>query len=165
MGNSHWKIQISNVTQSVRSWKSCGHSSMKKFPLHLWQERSFLCNGEDTKFRFGWLNTCPQIRKKGVKWLMRGQNTGILGQTLWKQTEPISLIFNRPEAVKSYNSLGSNLRDEKERGLENSHMCNLKKVTLRSMKTIGGTCAPPPPSALPPVRTALSLAKHQCLNC
>ena len=33
---------------------------------------------------------------------MRGQNTGILGQTLWKQTEPISLIFNRPETVKSY---------------------------------------------------------------
>ena len=33
---------------------------------------------------------------------MSGQNTGILGHTLWKQTEPISLIFNRPETVKSY---------------------------------------------------------------
>ena len=34
-------------------------------PLYLWQERSFLCNGEDKKFRFQWLITCPQTRKKG----------------------------------------------------------------------------------------------------
>ena len=102
MGNSHWKSQISNVTQNVRSWKSCGHSSMKRFLLLLWQERSFLCNGEDTKFRFEWLITCPQTKKKGVKRLLRGRNTSILEQTLWKQTDPISLIFNRPETVKSY---------------------------------------------------------------
>ena len=54
-----WKSQISNVTQNVRSWKSCGHSSMKRFPLHRWRERSFLCNGEDTKFCFQGLITCP----------------------------------------------------------------------------------------------------------
>ena len=102
MGNSHWKSQISNVTRNVRSWKSCGHSSMKRFPIHLWQERSFLCNGEDTKFRFEWLITCPQTKKKGVKRLLRGRNTSILEQTLWKQTDPISLIFNRPETVRSY---------------------------------------------------------------
>ena len=93
---------VSNVTQNVRSWKSCGHSSMKRFPIHLWQERSFLCNGEDTKFRFEWLITCPQTKKKGVKRLLRGRNTSILEQTLWKQTDPISLIFNRPETVRSY---------------------------------------------------------------
>ena len=79
MGNSHWKSQISNLTQYVRSWTFCGHSSMKRFPLHPWQERSFLCNGEDTKFRFELLITCPQTRKKGVKRLVRGQNTSILG--------------------------------------------------------------------------------------
>ena len=38
MGKSHWKSQISNTTQKVHSWKSCGHSSMKRFPLPLWQE-------------------------------------------------------------------------------------------------------------------------------
>ena len=102
MGNSHWKNQISNVAQNVRWWKSCGHSSKKRFPLHLWQARSFLCKEEDTKFRFEWLITCPQTREKGVKRLVRGWNTSVLGQTLWKQTEPISLIFNRPETVKSY---------------------------------------------------------------
>ena len=102
MRNSHWKSQISSVIQNVRSWKSCGHSSMKRFPLHLWQERSFLCNVEDTKFRFEWLITCPHTRKKGVKRLVRDHNTSILGQTLWKQTEQISLIFNRPKTVKLY---------------------------------------------------------------
>ena len=102
MGNNHWKSQISSVTQNLRSRKPCGHSSMKIFPLHLWQERSFQCNGEDTKFRFEWLIPCLQTRKKGVKRLVRGRNTSILGQNLWKQTEPISLIFNRPETVKSY---------------------------------------------------------------
>ena len=30
------------------------------------------------------------------------------------------------------------MQDEKEWGLENSHMCNLKKGTLRSLKIIGG---------------------------
>ena len=64
MGNSYWKSQISNVTLNVRSWKSCGHSSMKIFPLHLWQEISFLCNVEDTKFRFEWLITFPPNQKK-----------------------------------------------------------------------------------------------------
>ena len=101
-GNSHWKSQISNVTQNVRSWKPCGHLSMKRFPLHLWQERLFLCNGEDTKFRFQWLITCPQTRKKGIKRLVKGRNTSILGQILWKQTDPISLIFSRSETVKWY---------------------------------------------------------------
>ena len=38
MGKSHWKSQISNTTQKVHSWKSCGHSSMKRFPFPLWQE-------------------------------------------------------------------------------------------------------------------------------
>ena len=65
IGNSHWKNQILNVIQNVRSGKSCGHSSMKRLPLHLLQERSFLCNGEDTKFRFEWLITCPPNQKKG----------------------------------------------------------------------------------------------------
>ena len=64
VGNSHWKNQISSVTQNVRSWKSCGYSSVKRFPLHLWQERSFLCNGENTNFRFEWLITCPQTGKR-----------------------------------------------------------------------------------------------------
>ena len=59
IGNSHWKSQISNTTQNMRLWKSCGHSWMKRFPLHLWQKISFLCNGEDTKFRFEWSITCP----------------------------------------------------------------------------------------------------------
>ena len=63
---SHWKSQISNTTQNVRLWKSGSHSSMKKLPLHLWQERSFLCNGKDTKFPFEWSITCPQTRKKGL---------------------------------------------------------------------------------------------------
>ena len=79
IGNSHWKSQISNVTQNVCSWKSYGHSSLKRFPLHPWQERSFLCNGEGTKFRFEWLITCPQTAKKAVKQLMGGRNTSILG--------------------------------------------------------------------------------------
>ena len=52
------------------------------------------------KFRFEWLITCPQTRKKGVKRLVRGRNTSILGQILWKQTERISLIFKRPETAK-----------------------------------------------------------------
>ena len=72
IGNSHWKSQISNVTQNVCSWKSYGHSSLKRFPLHPWQERSFLCNGEGTKFCFEWLITCPQTAKKAVKQLMGG---------------------------------------------------------------------------------------------
>ena len=79
-----------------RLWKSCGHSSLKRFPLHLWQERSFLCNGEDTKFCFERLITCYQTRKKGIKRLVEGRNSSILWQTLWKETEQISLIFNRP---------------------------------------------------------------------
>ena len=33
--------------------------------LQLWQERSFLGNGENTKFGFEWLITCLQTRKKG----------------------------------------------------------------------------------------------------
>ena len=84
MGKSHWKNLISNTKQNVRSWKSCGHSSMKSFPLHLWQERFFLCIGEDTKFCFEWLITCAQTRKKWIKWLVRGRNASILGQILWK---------------------------------------------------------------------------------
>ena len=80
MGNNHWKNQISNVTQNVRSWKSCTHSSMKRYPLHLWQERSFLCKGYDTKCRFDWIITCPHSRKKGVKRLVRGRNTSYLLQ-------------------------------------------------------------------------------------
>ena len=64
--------------------------------------RFFLCNGENTKFRFEWLITCPQTRKKEVKRLVRSWNTSILEQTLLKQTEPTSLIFNKPETVKSY---------------------------------------------------------------
>ena len=64
IGNSPWKKQILNVIQNLRSWKSCGHSSMKRFPLHLLQEISFLCNGEGTKFRFEWLITCPPNQKK-----------------------------------------------------------------------------------------------------
>ena len=104
MGNGHWKSQISNVTQNVHSWKCCGHSSRKRFLLPLWQERSLLCNGEDTKFHFEWLITCLQTTKNGVKRLVTGRNTSITGQTPWKQTEPISLIFNRPETMKSYTS-------------------------------------------------------------
>ena len=79
MGNSYWKSQISNVSQNVLSLKYCGHSSTKRFPLQLWQEISFVCNGEDRKFRFEWLITCLKTRKKGVKWLVRGRNTIILG--------------------------------------------------------------------------------------
>ena len=77
MGNCHWKSQISNVTQNVHSWKSCGHFSMKRFPLHLWQERSFLCYGENTEFRFEWLITCPKTRKKEVKRLLTDWRTSI----------------------------------------------------------------------------------------
>ena len=102
MCKSHWKSQFSNTTQKVRSWKSCGRSLMKRFPLPLWQEIYFPCIGEDTKFCFEWLITCPQTRKKGVKRLVRRRNASILEQTLWKQTDQISLIFNRSETVKSY---------------------------------------------------------------
>ena len=77
-GEDHWWSQISNDTQNVPSWKSCGHSSMKRFPLHPWQERSLLCKWGDTKFRFEWLITCLQTRKKRVKRLVRGRNTSTL---------------------------------------------------------------------------------------
>ena len=54
--------------------------SMKLFPLHLWQERSFLCNGEDTKLRFWVINyMLPNQKKRGFKRLVRGQNASILG--------------------------------------------------------------------------------------
>ena len=36
----HWKSQISSTTLNVYLWKSCDHSSMKRFPHHLWQERN-----------------------------------------------------------------------------------------------------------------------------
>ena len=49
----------------------------EKISLHLWQEISFLCNGEDTKFCFEWLITCPQIRKKGVKRLVGGRTASM----------------------------------------------------------------------------------------
>ena len=79
IGNSYWKSQISNVSQNVLSLKSCGHSSTKRFSLQPWQEISFVCNGEDRKFRFEWLITCLKTRKKGLKRLVRGRNTIILG--------------------------------------------------------------------------------------
>ena len=104
------------------------------------------------KFSFWMINYMPPNQKKGVKRLLRDQNTSILGQALWKQTEAISLIFNRSETVESYIGLVINLRGEKEWGLENSHMCNLKNGTLRSLKIIGGAHASPCP---PPVPTAL----------
>ena len=44
--------------------KTCNHSSMKRFPLRLWQEIYFLCNGESV-----------------IK-LVRRRNTSILEQTL-----------------------------------------------------------------------------------
>ena len=85
------------------------------------------------------INYMPPNQKKAVKWLVRGRNTSILGQNLWKQIEPTSLILNRYETV----------RDEKEWGLENSHMCSLKKDTLKPLKIIGGHMppAPCPPSS------------------
>ena len=39
MRSRHWKSQISSTTLNVHLWKSCDHSSMKRFPPHLWQER------------------------------------------------------------------------------------------------------------------------------
>ena len=39
MRSRHWKSQISSTTLNVHLWKSCDHSSMKRFPPHLWQEK------------------------------------------------------------------------------------------------------------------------------
>ena len=47
--------------------------SMKLFPLHLWQKRSSLCNGEDTKLRFWVIKTvgegpkCQYFRANPMK--------------------------------------------------------------------------------------------------
>ena len=90
------------------------------------------------------INYMPPNQKNAVKWLVRGRNTSILGQNLWKQIEPASLILNRYETV----------REEKEWGLENSHMCSLKKDTLKPLKIIGGHM---PPGPCPPVPTALHM--------
>ena len=122
------------------------------------------------KFSFWMINYMPPNQKKGVKRLLRDQNTSILGQALWKQTEAISLIFNRSETVESYIGLVINLRGEKEWGLENSQMCNLKNGTLRSLKIIGGAHASPcpPPSSDGPERTIVSSqsqAKDLCAYC
>ena len=57
--SNQWKSQIPNTTQNVRFWKSCSHSSMKRFPVNLWQDRSFLCNWEDTNFCFERFIACP----------------------------------------------------------------------------------------------------------
>ena len=49
----------------------------------------------------------PKREKKELNgwWGTEFLGTSILGRIVWKQTEPISLIFNRPETVKSYISM------------------------------------------------------------
>ena len=53
------------------------------------------------KISFWMINYMSPNQKKGVKRLVRGRNISILGKTLWKQTDQISLIFDRRETVKS----------------------------------------------------------------
>ena len=126
---------------------------MKRFPLHQWRGR---------KVSFWVINYMSHKREKKELngwWGTEFLGTSILGRIVWKQTEPISLIFNRPETVKSllvwdekewnicifFSYLVSFY--EKEWGLENLHRCNLKRGTLRSLKIIGGGGGTCPPSS------------------